>query len=176
MGIRVSTGSGSNRGPAIYRMLLLICFAMVVLGCGDSGAASDAGDASKALVIPAEIQTEPSAERVEELVGLGRAAFAEKGCIACHMITGERLTGPGLANIFGQPIKLVDGTEVQRDLVYLYKSIVVPNQYVSQSGPIVMPPYAYLDEQTLIGLTYFVRSLTETSPGPSEQPAESSDE
>jgi cytochrome c551/c552 len=131
-------------------------------GCG--GAEDDAADASAEVVIPAEIVTEPSQQRVEELVTLGKAAFTQKGCIACHMANGQALTGPALANIYGESITLADGSVVERDLEYLYKSIVVPQQYISQAGAIVMPPYAYLDEQTLVGLVYFVRSLTDATP------------
>ena len=161
-----------------FGVILLYCIMLFVTGCGESGgnADADSNDSPKPLVIPAELMAEPTPERVAFLVEIGRASFTSKGCVACHMITGEPLTGPALGGIFGQPIALTDGTMVERDLVYLYRSMVEPNQFVSQAGPVKMPPYAYLDEQTLVGLSYFIRSLTALAPDANQQTGGESDE
>lgn len=162
MGYRIFVGRNLLRVATPYWLvMLMVCFFLAMPGCG--GADSDTeGEAQSAapLVIPDELTKEPSAERVAALVEKGREAFIQSACITCHMVNGEPLTGPGLSGIMGQPITLADGTEIDRDLVYLYKSIVVPNQYVSQAGPVVMPPYAFLDEETLVSLVYFIASLS----------------
>lgn len=145
-------------------MLVLTCS-----GCGGDDGPDDTANPSAEVVIPAELTIEPSTERIAELVEIGREAFSAKGCIACHLANGQPLTGPGLANIYGEPIELSDGRVIDRDLPYLYRSIVIPQEYKSQAGKIVMPPYAYLDEQTLVGMVYFIRSLTDVSPAEGQE-------
>lgn len=162
MGYVFSRFTGLGLDPARLAFVLAGAIVLWLPGCGESGYTEvDASKPQDELVLPAELESPPSADRIEELVESGRAAFTQKGCIACHGIDGQALTGPALADIYGKSITLQDGRVLERDLAYLYKSLVAPSQYVSSGGPVVMPPYTYLDEQTLVALVYFVRSLSE---------------
>lgn len=156
---------------ACAALVLLFTFAMT--GCG--GAEETSSEPAE-IVIPAELLAEPTPERIAELVEIGRAAFTAETCIACHAANGEALTGPALANIYQQEVKLADGRTVIRDMPYLYRSMVIPNEYKAQAGSLVMPPYARLDEETLVGLVYYVRSLsdvaTETADAPDADASE----
>lgn len=147
---------------AVSLAVLLAGCACCLTGCGGADDTTATNTDPAVIVIPAELTAEPAPQRVAELIGIGEAAFKQSGCIACHLASGQALTGPALANIFDQPITLTDGRVIHRDLTYLYRSIVVPNEYKSKTGKIVMPPYAHLDEEKLVGMVYFVRSL---SPG-----------
>lgn len=169
--------SSPLRGAALAKLLTASCLLFFLGGCGESEGEPDPSlQVAGPIVIPADLKADPGAERVEALIEIGREAFVQKGCIACHAPDGQPLTGPGLAGIFGQSITLKDGQVIDRDLAYLYKSIVVPNEYTSKAGSVVMPPYAYLDEQTLVGLSYFIRSLSDVPLAPGEQEGTTRDE
>lgn len=164
----------SQAAKRVLAALLLVCLTWLV-ACGErkSGHASNA---TAEVSLPSELMHEPTPERVNQLIEIGKIAFTAKGCIACHMATGEPLTGPGLGGIYGQTIVLADGSTVGRDLAYLYRSIVVPDEYKTVTGSLIMPHYRYLDEETLVGLVYFVKSLSGPSVAPGAKAEEVADE
>jgi cytochrome c oxidase subunit 2 len=90
----------------------------------------------------------------------GEAIFVANGCDACH---GDKDTvvAPTLHGIFGKEIELADGSTVTIDEAYLHESIIDPQaKLVKDYGPLMPPSYQTLDEQALLDMIAYIRSLT----------------
>jgi cytochrome c oxidase subunit 2 len=57
----------------------------------------------------------------------GRTLYKEQGCAACHTVDGTRLVGPTWKGLYGQEVKLADGSTVVADEEYLKESILQPS-------------------------------------------------
>jgi mono/diheme cytochrome c family protein len=72
----------------------------------------------------------------------GEALVAEYACTACHSPGDKRLVGPGWGHLYGEPVKLVDGSTVTADEAYLTESILQPGAKVVEGYPAgTMPTY-----------------------------------
>ena len=71
----------------------------------------------------------------KEMIQLGADLFQKKACIACHALTGQRLVGPALNNLYGKTEKLDDGTTVKIEENYLRESILNPNAKIVEGYP-----------------------------------------
>jgi cytochrome c oxidase subunit 2 len=95
------------------------------------------------------------------LVEVGKKAFAQRGCVACHSLDGTRRVGPSVKGIWGHEVKLADGSAVKVDEEYVRESILKPGAKVVAGFPNVMPPAA-LPERDVQGIVAYLQSLGET--------------
>jgi cytochrome c oxidase subunit 2 len=100
----------------------------------------------KTLISPAEI---------------GKALYTQKGCNACHSLDGSRLVGPTWLNLYGNKVKLDDGSEVLADDNYLKTSILEPGKQLHATYANLMPSYqGQLDDEEISAMIAFVREQT----------------
>jgi cytochrome c oxidase subunit 2 len=83
------------------------------------------------------------------------------GCASCHGDKGQGGRGPALTGLFGQTVKLDNGTTVTADETYIRESILNPQaKIVAGYGPI-MPTFAgQVNEEQLLQLISFIKSLS----------------
>ncbi len=90
----------------------------------------------------------------------GAALYNSQGCIACHSTTGKRGVGPSWKGIYGQMVKLSDGSSVKVDDAYLRQSIVDPQAKIVATFPPAMPSFkGKLDDKQISDLIDFIKSL-----------------
>ncbi|WP_338687253.1 cytochrome c [Haloferula helveola] len=65
--------------------------------------------------------------------GRGKEVFARYGCVGCHSLTGEKLTGPALNGIASRQADGLDG--------YLRESILDPSKQVTEGFEPAMPSF-----------------------------------
>lgn len=94
---------------------------------------------------------------------LGGAELFEKfRCASCHA-TGETTAprAPALAGLFGQPVRLADGSTVTADENYLRESILRPQAKIVAGFQPIMPSFeGQLSEEDVLELIRYMRSLT----------------
>jgi cytochrome c oxidase subunit 2 len=99
-------------------------------------------------------------------VAAGERLFQNLACNTCHM-TGTQGRGPVLTNVFGQPVKLQDGSTVIADEAYIRESIVNPQAKVVAGYQPIMPTFQGLvTEEQLLQLISYVRSLSQQGAAP----------
>jgi len=90
----------------------------------------------------------------------GKAIVAAKGCVSCHSADGSRMTGPSFKGIYGNDVKLTDGSTVKVDDNYIRESIENPTAKIVEGFPPAMPPYKGLvDESEIMAITEYIKSL-----------------
>jgi protein SCO1 len=93
----------------------------------------------------------------------GRAIFGSMGCLACH---SQTRIAPPLASVYGGLVRLDDRRTVWADDAYLHESIVDPNAKIVAGYTKSMPNYRnYLDDQQVMDLVAYIKSLSNNSPG-----------
>jgi cytochrome c oxidase subunit 2 len=106
----------------------------------------------------------------QSLAGAGQKLFQELGCATCHR-PDSLARGPNLEGLFGNPVRLSDGTMITADETYIRESIVTPSARVVQGFQPIMPTYQGLvAEEGLMQLVAYVRSLQRPA-GPGGLPA-----
>lgn len=66
---------------------------------------------------------EPSTNKV----AMGEALYKGRGCASCHSVDGSSRIGPTWKGLYGQQVKLTNGTTVTADDAYLKESINAPS-------------------------------------------------
>ncbi len=94
------------------------------------------------------------------LVEVGKRAFEEKGCIACHSVDGSPGIGPTAKNMWGREERLADGTSVRVDENYVRESILAPAAKLTAGYENVMPPIP-LEEREIQGVIAYLQTLRE---------------
>lgn len=123
------------------------------------------GEAEAAEATPADSTAAPAADGAapaagEDLATRGKRAFAEKGCNACHSITGESVVGPTVKGLFGSEREFVDGATATADENYLRESIMDPQQHVVKGFQPVMPTFrGTLTDDDTNALIAYIKSL-----------------
>jgi cytochrome c oxidase subunit 2 len=104
------------------------------------------------------------------LAAAGSTLFIRFGCSGCHGNDGSgsdsgSVRAPSLAGLYGSRVLLADGTQTNADEGYLHDSIVMPQrQLVSGYAPI-MPSFAgQLDEEDILKLVAYIKSLAPREP------------
>jgi len=93
------------------------------------------------------------------LADVGGKLFAQKGCASCHKDTAGAM-GPSLNGLFGTQVKLADGGTVLADTGYVRESILSPQaKLVGGYGPIMPTFQGQLDEEEVVALVQYIRSL-----------------
>jgi cytochrome c oxidase subunit 2 len=101
----------------------------------------------------------------QSLAGAGQKLFQELGCATCHR-PDSLARGPNLEGLFGNPVKLADGTVVTADDSYVRESIATPSAKVVAGFQPIMPTYQGLvNEEGLMQLVAYVRSLARPAGG-----------
>ncbi|MBI2339622.1 MAG: cytochrome c oxidase subunit II [Deltaproteobacteria bacterium] len=97
---------------------------------------------------------------VENPVERGKKLFAEKGCTACHSVSGQVLVGPSLKEVFGHEVELADGSKVMADENYIRESLMEPQLKLVKGFPPVMPTYkGTLKDDEINALVTYIKSL-----------------
>jgi cytochrome c oxidase subunit 2 len=127
--------------------------------------AGEASPAPTGEALPTPTGAGPPAQ-----AGAGRELFEQYGCVACH----ETNLAPSLAGVFGQPVRLTDGTTVTADENYLRESILNPSAKVVEGYQPIMPTFAgQLDDEQLLRLIAYIKSIGNRPGSPPGSPAPS---
>jgi cytochrome c oxidase subunit II len=93
----------------------------------------------------------------------GEQLFVSLGCRTCHQMDGSG-AGPSLLGVFGSERVLQNGQVVIADIQYIRRSILDPNSQIVAGYEPIMPTYAgQLDEERLLMLIEYIRSLSEVA-------------
>lgn len=107
-------------------------------------------------------------ERVPYLADLreqGRRVAAEKGCLQCHTLDGERFTGPTWLDLWDSVVPLSDGTTVIADDAYLTQSMMEPDAKIVETYAPIMPAFqGQLSPLEVGALLEFIKSLRTDAP------------
>lgn len=101
-------------------------------------------------------------------VAAGEALFAAKACATCHQAQGGAL-GPSLVGVYGEAVKLADGSTVTVDDAYIRESILTPTAKLVAGFQPVMPTFqGQLSEDQIMQLIQYIKSLKKGAPAPGE--------
>jgi len=94
------------------------------------------------------------------LEDLGAKLYVSRACVTCHNIDGKAGNGPSFRGIFGEPEKIVGGSQAMVDENYIRKSILVPQADVVAGYQNIMPTYqGLLKERDVDALVAYIKSL-----------------
>jgi cytochrome c oxidase subunit 2 len=104
-------------------------------------------------------------EQGPTLVEQGRRVAAERGCLACHTLDGQRHIGPTWRGVYGSTVTLSNGERVLADEGYLTESMMDPPVQVVAGFAPVMPAYRGSLTQPEVGvLLALIKSLRDRGP------------
>jgi len=93
----------------------------------------------------------------------GQRLFQDLGCQTCHYPDRQGI-GPMLAGLFGKQQRLQSGETVTVDENYIRESILDPQAKIAAGFQPLMPPYrGRVNEEELMQLTAYIRSLGQAS-------------
>ena len=97
----------------------------------------------------------------ESLAEMGKTLFTNKGCTACHSVTGAAGVGPALNNIFGREMELNNGQKAKVDENYIRQSINEPQAQIVKGFQPIMPTFkGQLTEKEMNALIAYLKSLS----------------
>ncbi len=92
--------------------------------------------------------------------GKGEQLVKANGCLGCHTINGAKLVGPSWLGLFGETVKLSDGTTLTADEAYIIESILNPQAKIvagfESAGQ--MPTYTFSQEE-LADIIAYLKTL-----------------
>src|SRR6266568_8074866 len=95
----------------------------------------------------------------------GRQMFESLGCVSCHGANAEGGRGPALLGVFGSKVVLNNNSSVVADEGYLRESVLNPQaKIVTGFGPIMPSFQGQVNEEQLLQLVAYVKSLSVTKP------------
>jgi cytochrome c oxidase subunit 2 len=95
----------------------------------------------------------------QSLASQGDRLFQQLGCNGCHR-ADSLARAPVLAGLYGQTVRLQDGSQLLADESYIRRSILEPNAQVVDGWQPIMPPFqGQLSEEQLLALVAYVRSI-----------------
>ena len=106
-------------------MMWLGCFVLLrmIVSCGEPPIATE----SQVL----DILNRPRSDAQQKaLAQTGRRLFLRQNCHNCHGTDGKSTLAPSLRQLYIAPVKLADGTTIDRDPAYLARSIIHPQAQV----------------------------------------------
>lgn len=93
-------------------------------------------------------------------VELGKELFTQKGCNACHTVTGQALVGPSFLGIFDKEVEFSDGSKIKRDENYIRESLMQPQAKLVKGFQPLMPTFqGTLTDQEINALIAYIKSL-----------------
>jgi cytochrome c oxidase subunit 2 len=97
----------------------------------------------------------------------GEQLFQQLGCVGCHLNDGSG-RGPSLVGKYGAQETLATGATVVIDDTYIRESILTPQmKLVAGYGPVMPTFQGVVNEQSLMSLIEFIKSL----PASGQRPA-----
>lgn len=132
--------------------------------CAEYCGASHYGMQAKVKVVPvADFENWLSSEGSGNLslADKGRELYAQKACIGCHSLDGNRGVGPTFKGIFGME-ESTDAGKVKVDENYLRESILDPQKKIvaTYSKPSPMPTFAgQLSDDDINALIEFIKTV-----------------
>ena len=104
----------------------------------------------------------------ESLASTGAKLFQQHACNTCHR-PDSLARGPNLEGLFGRQVKLSDGRTIVADEGYIRESIVNPAAKIVEGFQPIMPTYqGLIDEEGILQLTAYIKSLSKPVPGTGE--------
>jgi cytochrome c oxidase subunit 2 len=101
----------------------------------------------------------------------GQKLFRDLACHTCHPDDVQGI-GPRLAGLYGTSVRLQGGQLVTVDEQYIRESILNPMAKITAGFQPVMPSYqGRVNEEQLLELLAYIRSLGSSSAGPTEAPS-----
>ncbi len=95
----------------------------------------------------------------------GEKLFQQYGCSTCHLLDTQGRC-PNLRGVFGNPVKLTDGTQVTADEAYVRESILNPRAKTVAGFEQLMPTFqGQINEEGLLQLIAYIRSLSKPATG-----------
>jgi cytochrome c oxidase subunit 2 len=96
----------------------------------------------------------------------GQQMFQTLGCASCHGANGEGGRGPALVGLFNSQVQLTSG-QMKADEGYIRESILNPQaKIVAGYGPIMPTFQGQLNEEQIVQLLAYVKSLGSSQPQP----------
>jgi len=100
----------------------------------------------------------------ESLASAGAKLFQQHACNTCHR-PDSLARGPNLEGLFGSPVRLSDGRTVTADETYIRESILTPAAKIVEGYQPIMPTFqGLIDEEGILQLTAYIKSLSKPSP------------
>src|SRR5262249_8509913 len=91
----------------------------------------------------------------------GQKLLSEKGCTACHTVTGQVVVGPSLKGIFGHEVELEGGKKITVDENYIRESLMDPQAKLVKGFQPVMPTFkGTLTDDEVNSLVAYIKSLS----------------
>src|SRR5438132_2058211 len=95
----------------------------------------------------------------------GQQLYQSLGCVSCHGANAEGGRGPALQGLFNSQMPLNNGQVVKADENYIRESILNPQaKIVAGFGPIMPSFQGQVNEEQLLQLVAYVKSLSTTKP------------
>ncbi len=93
--------------------------------------------------------------------GRGKQLATSNGCLGCHSATAAPgVSAPSWFGLFGEEVKLADGTTVTADEAYLTESMLNPSaKEVEGYSPTIMKPQDQLTPEQIADIIAFIKSL-----------------
>jgi cytochrome c oxidase subunit 2 len=122
---------------------------------------------------PAEYEAWLAGRRSDETpVESGLRLFNDLRCVSCHLPGGTVGRCPRLDHLVGRPVRLTNGTTVTADDNYLRESILRPQAKIVEGFEPLMPSFeSQLNEEQLLHLLAYIKSLSPTDAAPQEPKA-----
>jgi cytochrome c oxidase subunit 2 len=90
----------------------------------------------------------------------GKKIFAERGCVGCHSLDGNRLVGPSMKGLWGHDAELADGSMIKVDENYLRESLLTPGAKIVKGYPNVMPTFqGLLKDKDIDAVIAFIKTV-----------------
>jgi cytochrome c oxidase subunit 2 len=114
--------------------------------------------------------------QADDLATEGEHLFDRLGCASCHGPHAPGRIAPDLHGVYGSRVLMSDGRVVQADESYLRDSIVLPDKDVVAGYPPIMPSFSKsVDEEELVALVAYLKSLDRAPDPPGAPPSDAVD-
>tara|TARA_B100002003_G_scaffold250782_1_gene291511 strand:+ start:1105 stop:1560 length:456 start_codon:yes stop_codon:yes gene_type:complete len=142
-------------------LVLFVLFVGMIALAGCSQGPSEESEATEAPVTESK-QSEENSQSVSSsaaAVTEGKNLYMNKGCGGCHGPNGEGVSGvgPGLKDLAGSQVELIDGSTVIADDSFIVKSITNPENDVVK-GYIAMVNLG-ISESDALKILEYIKSL-----------------
>ena len=90
----------------------------------------------------------------------GEKRFQQMGCASCHAPGNATARCPNLNGIYGNPVLLRGGQQVNADEAYLRESILNPRAKIVAGYEPIMPTFeGQIDEEGILQLIAYIKSI-----------------
>jgi len=119
---------------------------------------------------PADFANWLATQGTQSLASQGERLFQQLGCNGCHR-ADTLARAPRLDGLYGQTVRLQDGSQVLADDTYIRTSIINPSGQVVDGWQPIMPTFqGQLSEEQLLTLVEYIRSIGPAPGAPAPEP------